>query len=526
MNQLHFPILSFITFWPLLGVFILLFINRKNEAAIRIVTFVFMLVNFLVSTLLYFHFDPTTWQPQFVDKIPWISSLGINYYLGIDGLSLFLVLLTTFLSVVGQLSTWSAIKDKVKEFNIIFLLLLTGMLGVFESLDAFLFYVFWEFELIPMYLMIGIWGGPHRVFATMKFFLYTFTGSVFMLVAIMATYFLFHHYTGIYTFDMFQLASHPLPYNLQFWLFLAFFIAFAIKVPMFPFHTWLPWAHVEAPTVGSVILAGVLLKMGTYGFLRFNLPMFPNMVHTLGIVVIVLAIIAIFYGAMVAMVQPDWKKLVAYSSVSHLGYAMIGMFALNSQGMEGSIMEMVNHGISTGALFLMVGILYERRHTRLFSEYGGIAAIMPRFAVLAGIITLSSLGLPGTNGFISEILCLIGAFKANIWYGILAAGGAVVSAIYLLMMFQKVFYVKTRNVKNLGLKDLDLRETFYMGICVVVILWIGIYPNPLLSRMHVSVEHLLQHVNSHSEQITIKDVDKNLACGKLVKINAISRGGL
>ena len=525
MNQLHFPILSFITFWPLLGVFILLFINRKNETAIRIVTFVFMLIDFLVSTLLYFYFDPTTWQPQFVDKIPWISSLGMNYYLGIDGLSLFLVILTTFLSVVGQFSTWNAIKEKVKEFNIVFLLLLTGMLGVFESLDAFLFYVFWEFELIPMYLMIGIWGGPHRVFATMKFFLYTFAGSVFMLVAIMATYFLFHHYTGTYTFDMFQLASHPLPHHLQFWLFLAFFLAFAIKVPMFPFHTWLPWAHVEAPTAGSVLLAGVLLKMGTYGFLRFNLPMFPSMTHALGILVIVLAITGIFYGAVVAMVQPDWKKLVAYSSVSHLGYAMLGMFALNSQGMEGSIMEMINHGVSTGALFLMVGILYERRHTRLFSEYGGIAAIMPRYAVLAGVVTLSSLGLPGTNGFISEFLCLIGAFKANIWYGIVVAGGAVVSAVYLLMMFQKVFYVKTRNVKNLGLKDLDLRETVYMGICVLGILWIGLYPNPLLSRMHVSVEHLLQHVNSYSKQITI-NVDKNLTCNKLAKINVISRGGL
>ncbi len=503
MNQLHFPILSLITFLPLLGVLVIAFIDEKHEDLIRWVSFTVLLLDFIVSLPLFFAFDPSTYHMQFVERVPWIKSLGFQYYMGVDGISLFLVLLTAFLTPIAQLSTWKAIDKKVKLFNITLLLMQTGMLGVFVSLDVFLFYVFWEVQLIPMYLMIGIWGGPNRVFATMKFFLYTFAGSVLMMVAIMALYFLHHSMTGVYTSDMVKLMSAPLPAHLQLWLFLAFFIAFAIKVPMWPFHTWLPWAHVEAPTAGSVILAGILLKMGTYGFLRFNLPMFPDMTHAFAILIIVLAIIGIFYGAFVAMVQPDIKKLVAYSSVSHLGYSMLGMFALTQAGVEGSILQMLNHGISTGALFLVVGIIYERRHTRLISEYGGLAAIMPVFATFFMIFTLSSIAVPGTNGFVGEFMILLGAFFAKHIYGILVAFGGLFSAVYMLTMYKRVFFNKVTNPKNLGLPDMNLREWIYMVPLVVFVFWIGLYPGTFLSKMRVSVEHLLKQANRSSVQVSM-----------------------
>ncbi len=503
MNQLHFPILSLITFLPLLGALIIAFIDEKHEDLIRWVSFTVLLLDFIISLPLFFAFDPSTYHMQFVERVPWIKSLGFQYYLGVDGISLFLVLLTTFLTPIAQLSTWKAINKKVKLFNITLLLMQTGMLGVFVSLDIFLFYVFWEVQLIPMYLMIGIWGGPNRVFATMKFFLYTFAGSVLMMVAIMALYFLHHSMTGTYTSDMVKLMATPLPAHLQLWLFLAFFIAFAIKVPMWPFHTWLPWAHVEAPTAGSVILAGILLKMGTYGFLRFNLPMFPDMTHAFAILIIVLAIIGIFYGAFVAMVQPDIKKLVAYSSVSHLGYSMLGMFALTQAGVEGSILQMLNHGISTGALFLMVGIIYERRHTRLISEYGGLAAIMPVFATFFMIFTLSSIAVPGTNGFVGEFMILLGAFFAKHIYGILVAFGGLFSAVYMLTMYKRVFFNKVTSPKNLGIPDMNLREWIYMVPLVVFVFWIGLYPGTFLSKMRVSVEHLLKQANRSAVEVKV-----------------------
>ncbi len=495
MNQLHFPILSLITFLPLAGAIVIAFINEKNENLIKYLTFGILVIDFVISLPLFFYFDPTTYHMQFIERIPWIKSLGFQYYVGVDGISLFLVLLTTFLTPIAQLSTWKTINKKVKLFNLVILFMQTGMLGVFISLDMFLFYVFWEVQLIPMYLMIGIWGGPNRVFATMKFFLYTFAGSVLMMVAIMALYFLNHHYTGVYTSDMVKLMSTPLPAHIQLWLFLAFFVAFAIKVPMWPFHTWLPWAHVEAPTAGSVILAGILLKMGTYGFLRFNLPMFPDMTHAFAILVIVLAIIGIFYGAFVAMVQPDIKKLVAYSSVSHLGYSMLGMFALTQVGLEGSILQMLNHGISTGALFLAVGIIYERRHTRLISEYGGLASLVPVFAAFFMIFTLSSIAVPGTNGFVGEFMILLGAFLAKPVYGIIVAFGGLFSAVYMLTMYKRVIFLKVTNPKNLELQDMSKREWIYMVPLVLFVFWIGLYPNTFISKMKVSVEHLLKQTD-------------------------------
>ncbi len=517
MNQLHFPILSVVTFLPVVGAFIVALINEENENLIKYVTFGFLALDFIFSLPLFFYFNPTTYHMQFVERVPWIKSLGFQYYVGVDGISLFLVLLTTLLTPLAQLSTWKAIDKKVKLFNITILLMQTGMLGVFISLDMFLFYVFWEVQLIPMYLMIGIWGGPHRVFATMKFFLYTFFGSVLMLVAIMALYFLHHKFTGTYTSDIVKLMQSPLPYHLQLWLFLAFFIAFAIKVPMWPFHTWLPWAHVEAPTAGSVLLAGILLKMGTYGFLRFNLPMFPDMTHAFALLIIVLAIIGIFYGAFVAMVQPDIKKLVAYSSVSHLGYSMLGMFALTQAGVEGSILQMVNHGISTGALFLVVGIIYERRHTRLISEYGGLAYLVPAFAAFFMIFTLSSIAVPGTNGFIGEFMVLLGAFLNKHIYGILVAFGGIFSATYMLTMYKRVFFYKVTNPKNLGLPDMNLREWIYLVPLIIFVFWIGLYPGTFLTKMRVSVEHLLKQANRTTVATPIKTEQAQLVKTVVVK---------
>ena len=518
MNELHFPILSLITFLPLIAAFFIAFINEKNESFIRVLTFGVLVIDFIISLPLFFYFDPTTYHMQFVERIPWIKSLGFQYYVGVDGISLFLVLLTTFLTPIAQLSTWKAIGNKVKMFNLVILFMQTGMLGVFISLDMFLFYVFWEVQLIPMYLMIGIWGGPNRVFATMKFFLYTFAGSVLMMIAIMALYFLNHHFTGTYTSDMVKLMSTPLPAHLQLWLFLAFFLAFAIKVPMWPFHTWLPWAHVEAPTAGSVILAGILLKMGTYGFLRFNLPMFPTMTHAFATLVIVLAIIGIFYGAFVAMVQPDIKKLVAYSSVSHLGYSMLGMFALTQIGLEGSILQMVNHGISTGALFLAVGIVYERRHTRLISEYGGLASLVPVYAAFFMIFTLSSIAVPGTNGFVGEFMILLGAFLDKPVYGIIVAFGGLFSAVYMLTMYKRVVFLKVTNPKNLLLKDMSIREWIYMVPLVIFVFWIGLYPNTFVSKMRVSVEHLLKQTNR------VAEVNVQSQQAQLIKTVVVKKG--
>ena len=492
MNSPNFPILSAITYLPLLGILVICLIDGKRHDLIRWVAFLNAVVTFLVSLPLYFLFDAGKWQMQFVEHIPWITQFGISYHMGIDGISLLLVLMTTFLSALAILSTWTAVEKAVKGYMISLLFLETGMIGVFCALDFVVFYVFWEIMLIPMYFIIGIWGGPRRIYAAVKFFIYTMSGSVLMLVAILFLYFMYHQATGIYTFDILSYYNLGLPAHAQFWLFLAFFLAFAIKVPMFPFHTWLPDAHVEAPTAGSVILAGVLLKMGTYGFLRFSLPIFPQATVDFIPLVFVLSVIGIIYGALVSLAQDDIKKLVAYSSVSHLGYCMLGMFALNVEGVKGSLLQMINHGLSTGALFLIVGILYERRHTRLISDYGGVMKVMPMFATLFLLVAFSSMGVPGLNGFIGELLILIGSFKASVLFGALATIGLILGAVYLLWMYKRVMYGPITKEENKSLPDMTRREYAYLVPIIVFIVWIGVYPMPFLNKMDASVQHLLK----------------------------------
>jgi NADH-quinone oxidoreductase subunit M len=397
--------------------------------------------------------------------------------------------------VLCIIASWSSISERVKEFHFFFLLLETGMIGVFCALDLFLFYVMWEVMLVPMFFLIGVWGGPRRVYATIKFFLFTMAGSVLMLVGILYIY--FHtadSATGKHTFDLLMATDQAkFALDVQTWLFLAFAVAFAIKVPLFPFHTWLPDAHTEAPTAGSVILAGVLLKMGTYGFLRFCLPIFPLATMKFMPLISVLALIGILYGALVAMVQKDIKKLVAYSSVAHLGFVMLGMFALNIEGLTGSLLQQINHGISTGALFLLVGVLYDRRHTRLVTDYGGVAKVMPVYASLFLIIALSSIGLPGLNGFVGEFLILLGTFAANAAYAVFGAAGIILAAVYLLWMYQRVFFGQIVHEENMKLKDISFREGFSIAVLVVLAIWIGVYPSPFLSRMQPSLELVLSH---------------------------------
>ncbi len=491
---MNLPILTIVTFLPLFGAIWLLFINGAKQEKIKRIALVIAIGDFILSLPLFFKFKLNTSEFQFVEKVPWIKEFGISYYVGIDGISLFLFLLTSFLTLICILASWN-IKDRIKEYMIAMLVLETGMLGVFISLDLFLFYVFWELMLIPMYLIIGVWGGPRRIYATIKFFIYTMAGSVLMLVAIIFIYFMNQKATGEYTFDLLKIYNLDIPMGAQFWLFLAFFFAFAIKVPMFPFHTWLPDAHVEAPTAGSVILAGVLLKMGTYGFVRFSLPLFPYASHQFVPLIAWLAIAGIIYGALVAMAQENLKKLVAYSSVSHLGFVMLGIFVFNIQGMEGGILQMINHGLSTGALFLLVGMIYERRHTMMIADFGGLTKQMPMFAIFFMIITLSSIGLPGLNGFVGEFLVLVGIFKSNVIYAVLATTGVILSACYMLWMFQRVMFNKLNNPENKKLKDLNKREWALLLPITILVFWIGIYPKPFISRMDVSVNHLLTQVD-------------------------------
>lgn len=513
---MSFPILSVVTFIPLFGAIVLLLVDRENKSLIRGITFATGLIDFFVSLPLFFMFKDGTSEMQFVERYEWIGSFGVDYSMGIDGISLFMVLLTTFISAICYLSTWTAVEKHVKEFNISLLILQTAMIGVFCALDFVLFYVFWELMLIPMYLLIGVWGGERRIYATVKFFLFTMAGSVLMLLAILMLYTEYHNVTGIYTFDIMKYHGMPLDSGLQFWLFLCFFIAFAIKVPLWPFHTWLPDAHVEAPTAGSVILAGILLKMGTYGLLRFALPIFPEASVEAAGWISWLAIIGIIYGALVAMVQEDVKKLVAYSSVSHLGFVVLGTFAFSIRGIEGGLLQMVNHGISTGALFLLVGIIYERRHTRMISEYGGITKVMPKFAVVFMIVTLSSIGLPLTNGFVGEFLILLGVFEVNILFGVLASTGVILGAVYMLWMFQRVMFGEITNEKNKNLPDLTGREMAYLAPLVVMIFWLGVYPNPVIKKMEPSVKNLISVIEKG--QAAVRD-------DRFVVANAKKDGG-
>ncbi len=497
MNDL--PIVSIVTFVPLAGVALLLCLDRRRDAAIKHSAFAVSVLTFLASLALYGGFRLDVPGMQFEERAPWIGWLGVEYHVGVDGISLLLVLLTTFLTAIAILSSYTAVTESVKEYMICMLLLETGMLGVFVALDLVLFYVFWEGMLIPMYFLIGIWGGPRRIYATIKFFLYTMAGGVLMLVGVIVLYFASGAAPGgEYTFDLLKLTGLRLPFQTQVWLFLAFALAFAIKVPMFPFHTWLPDAHVEAPTAGSVILAGVLLKMGTYGFLRFALPLFPDATAYFTPLVSWLAIIGILYGALVSMVQPDLKKLVAYSSVSHLGFVMLGIFALTAQGVAGAILQMINHGLSTGALFLLVGMLYERRHTRMIEDFGGLARIIPAFTAAFMLVTLSSIGLPGLNGFVGEFLILVGTFRVNVLYAVLGTAGIILAAVYMLWMFQRVMFGPVVREANRGLADLTSREVAVLAPVLVLIVWIGIYPQPFLRTTDASVVRLLGQVHGRN----------------------------
>src|SRR6267378_2717296 len=496
-------LLSVILFTPLVGALFLLFIPRESQILHRLVGNLFGALGFLVSLPLMLHFPSGSSGYEFKESADWIPSIGAKYSLGADGISMLLVMLTTLLGMIAITSSWSAIQQRTKEYYILLLLLQTGMLGVFLSLDFFLFYVFWEVMLVPMYFLIGVWGSERRLYAAIKFFLYTLAGSVVMLLAILALYFYAPVAAdGTRTFDVPTLLAAARSFSdpLKVWLFWGFFFAFAIKVPMFPFHTWLPDAHTEAPTAGSVILAGVLLKMGTYGFIRFSLPLLPadaamraRIIH----VVIVLSLIGIIYGALVCLMQKDMKRLIAYSSVSHLGFCTLGIFALTPNGLAGSVLQQINHGISTGALFLIVGVLYERRHTRMISEFGGLATPMPNFAAIYLIVSLSSLGMPLLNGFIGEFTILQGAFQVSKAWAAWGSLGVVLGAAYLLWLYQRVMFGPVTQFANEELPDLNLREYATLVPLVILAFWIGIYPKPFFNLIEKPVQKIVEQVNPH-----------------------------
>ncbi|MEO7144885.1 MAG: NADH-quinone oxidoreductase subunit M [Bryobacteraceae bacterium] len=489
-------LLSLVLFVPLAGMLLLLAIPAEQKTLIRVWANTVALAGFLAALPLALRFDSNASGFQYLERAAWIPSIGAGYSIGIDGISLLLVLLTTLLGFLAILSSWRAIDHRVKEYYAMLLLLQTAMIGVFVALDFFLFFVFWEVVLVPMYFIIGIWGGEKRLYAAIKFFLYTLAGSVLMLLGILALYFAHFEQTGVYTFDITQLINTSLAPAVERWVFWALFLGFAIKVPMFPFHTWLPDAHVEAPTAGSVILAGVMLKMGTYGFLRFSLPLLPRasvdpfIVETLA----VLSIVAILYGALVCLMQKDWKRLVAYSSVSHLGFCTLGIFALNPTAITGSVIQQINHGISTGMLFLIVGVAYERRHTREISDYGGLARVMPNFAVVFAIAMFSSAGLPLLNGFIGEFTILAGVFEASRAWAALAVIGIILGAAYLLWLYQRTMLGPLKNPANLNLPDLSVREWCVFLPLIAWAFWIGVYPKPFFDVLNKPVAAIVQHV--------------------------------
>lgn len=490
------PLLSTLIFLPLAAAVIVILIDRQRTAAMFTVGLAGMGATFAAAGMLFARFDPTTAAVQFLERTPWIRSLGIDYRLGVDGISLPLVMLTALILPLALGSAWGSIRDRVKEFIVSMLLLETALLGTFLSLDLILFFVFWEAVLIPMYFIIGLWGGPRRAYAAIKFILYTMVGSALMLGAIIVLSAQGAAQLGARTFDMMALRAVYVAMPLQAWLAGAFALAFAIKVPVWPLHTWLPDAHVEAPTAGSVVLAAVLLKMGTYGFLRFLLPLFPVASVQFAPVVSVLAIIGILYGGIVSWAQRDVKRLVAMSSVSHLGLVTLGAFAFTVEAVQGSVLQMVNHGLSTGGLFLLVGVLYDRTHSRQLDDYGGVAALMPWFAPLALIIVLSSMALPGTNGFVGEFLVLLGTFRVAPAYAVAAVGGVILSAIYLLWMYQRVMLGPVTVKEPAHLVDLTWRERWLFIPLVVLIFWIGLYPAPLLSRSEASVRALVASIRA------------------------------
>jgi len=495
--------LTVLTFLPLVGAFLIALGPREGAKPIRWIALIVSTLNFLLSVELFAGIDLHRAGMQFVEDYAWIDSPPIRYHLGVDGLSAFLILLTGFIMPLAILASWTGITKRVKEFHLFMLALETGVIGVFAALDFFLFFVFWEVMLIPMYFLIGVWGHERRIYAAVKFILYTMAGSALMLVGIL------YLYSASGTFDFERIlrdlstGALELSPTAQTWLFLAFFLAFAIKVPMFPFHTWLPDAHVEAPTAGSVVLAGILLKMGTYGMLRFCLPLFPDASRYFAPSICVLAVIGIIYGSLVSMVQPNLKKLVAYSSVAHMGFVVLGIFAFNPVGVEGGIYQMFNHGVSTGALFILVGMLHDRRHTFFIKEFGGLATPVPVYATFFLIVTLSSLGLPMLNGFVGEFLIILGAFHYRALFGALAAVGVVLAAVYLLWMYQRVFLGEVTHDANRNLTDCNWREKLMLCVVVLVILGMGVYPRPFLRRMDQMVSAVLQRVEPGAAQFAL-----------------------
>ena len=509
MEFFYRNILTITLFTPLVGTLVIMLLPKEAKNTVRWVGNIFAFLGFLVSLPLVFWFDADQVGFQFVKQADWIPTIGAQYHLGIDGISLLMVLLTTLLGFLSILSSWTAIEERVKEYYAFFLVLQTGMLGVFMSLDFFLFYVFWEVMLVPMYFLIGIWGtpGPRRLYAAIKFFLFTLFGSVLLLLGILALYSGYYDEFGSRTFDITRLTDLNLPLKTQIAIFVLFGVGFAIKVPMFLLHTWLPDAHTEAPTAGSVILAGVLLKMGTYGFVRFSLPLLPDASADAWVVgvMVVLSIIGIIYGALVCLMQKDWKRLVAYSSVSHLGFCTLGLFALTHNGIAGSIIQQINHGISTGALFLIVGIAYERRHTREISEYGGLSSTMPVYATIFMIITMSSIGVPGLNGFIGEFTILQGVFEVSWIWAAFAVLGIVLGAAYMLWLYQRTMFGPITNAKNEKLPDLNARELATLVPLVILAFWIGLYPKPYFRILEKPVAQIVERVErAHHAQRGIR----------------------
>lgn len=504
-------LLSVVLFLPVLFAVLLIFF--KKDKMVRIAAVIFSLIEFLLSLNILRFFDKTSAALQLVEKHSWIPEFGITYFIGIDGISLWLILLTTFLTPLTILGSWNAINDRVKSFHVSIFILETAMLGTFFAMDTVLFYVFWELSLIPMYFIIGIWGGPRRIYATIKFFIYTMLGSVLMLLSIIYMIYETQKVYGFYSASLLDFYQLPIPFiageffSPQTLLFFAFSLAFAIKVPLFPFHTWLPDAHVEAPTPGSVILAGVMLKMGSYGFVRFSIPLFAEAAEHWSWVILVIATIGIIYGAMVAMVQPDIKKLVAYSSVSHMGYILLGLFAFNVEGLAGGIYQMLNHGVSTGALFLLVGMIYERTHSREISQYGGLASILPIYSIIFFIVLLSSIAVPMTNGFVGESLILMGSFFTGEGFVYLAITGVVLGAAYMLWMFKRVFFGKVGQLfddahgGNHNLSDLCFREVTVMIPLLILIFWMGLLPNHFLDWSKASFDHLINNKNHYQLSI-------------------------
>jgi len=468
----------------------------RNNVLIKWIALLTTVATFIVSLPIYTQFDKTTYKMQFVEVHPWIPAWNLNYTVGVDGISVLFIILVTILSTLCVSASWKAIQEKTKEFFISLLIMETAMIGVFVSLNIFLFYLFWELTLIPMFLLIGIWGGSNRIYATIKFVLFTLAGSVLMLVGIIVLY-----YAGGKTFDILTLSNAIYPHHLQLWLFFAFFSAFAVKMPMFPIHTWLPDAHTEAPTAGSVILAGVLLKMGAYGFLRFSLPMFPYAVKLLFLPLLVLSVTAIIYGAYVTLMQNDMKRLIAYSSVSHMGFVTLGIFTLNQNGIEGGMLQMINHGVITGALFLCVGMIYERTHTRMIDDYGGLSKTVPIYVVFFTIFTLAAIGFPGMNAFIGEFLIISGAFKANMVIAAFSILGVVLGVTYMVWLYYRIVLNEINPTTKSQLSDLDFREITTLIPLVILVFFIGLQPGVLLSYMHVSVDHLLEHVSAENLEV-------------------------